>query len=79
MTNTGSDQVNAIVISFMPGDAMIEIHSILGTSMIPAFKVSVDKGYTDIPINIEHLAPGTYLCTMNMNGKVSTQTFTIVR
>ena len=79
MPNPAIDQVNARVISFMPGDGMIEIHSILGTSMIPAFKISVDKGYTDIPINIEHLAPGTYLCTMNMNGKVSTQTFTIVR
>jgi hypothetical protein len=66
-------------MSIMPGEAMIEIHSILGTSMIPAFKISVDRGYTDIPINIEHLTPGTYLCTMNMNGKVSTQTFTIVR
>ena len=79
MPNPASDQVNARVMSIIPGDAMIEIHSILGTSMIPAFKISVDKGYTDIPINIEHLIPGTYLCTMNMNGKVSTQTFTIVR
>jgi hypothetical protein len=58
---------------------MIEIHSILGTSMIPSFKISVEKGYTDIPINIEQLTPGTYLCTVNMNGKVSTQSFTIVR
>ena len=79
MPNPAIDQVNARVMSIIPGDAMIEIHSILGTSMIPAFKISVDKGYTDIPINIEHLIPGTYLCTMNMNGKVSTQTFTIVR
>ena len=79
MPNPASDQVNARVMSIMPGDAMIEIHSILGTSMIPAFKITVDRGYTDIPINIEHLTPGTYLCTMNMNGKVSTQTFTIIR
>jgi hypothetical protein len=63
MPNPATDQVNARVMSIMPGDAMI----------------SVDKGYTVIPINIEHLTPGTYLCTMNMNGRVSTQTFTIVR
>lgn len=79
MPNPANDLVNARVMSVMPGEAMIEIHSILGATMIPAFKISLDKGYTDIPINIEHLSPGTYLCTMNMNGKVSTQTFTIVR
>jgi hypothetical protein len=79
MPNPASDQVQARIMSMMPGEAMIEVHSILGSSMIPSFNVSLESGYTMIPINTESLLPGTYLCKVTMNGMISTQTFSIVR
>lgn len=79
MPNPASDQVQARIMSMMPGEALIEVHSILGSTMIPSFNVSLESGFTMIPINTEHLIPGTYLCKVTMNGMISTQTFSIVR
>lgn len=79
MPNPATDNIQARIISLMPGEAKFEIHSIFGSSMIPVFTVSLDKGVNIVPINIEGLPSGTYLCTMNMNGVLTSHTFSIVR
>jgi len=77
--NPASDNIQARIISMMPGEAMIEIHSIFGSTVIPMFKTSLEKGINIVPIQTDMLPSGTYLCTMTMNGMISTHTFSIVK
>ena len=77
--NPASDNIQARILSLVPGEAVISIHSILGASMIQPFTIMLDKGMNSIPINTDMLPSGTYLCTMRMNGIFTSHTFSIVK
>jgi hypothetical protein len=79
MPNPATDNIQARIISLMPGEVTFEIHSIFGSSMVTPLVVSLDKGVNMVPINIDGLPSGTYLCTMKMNGVLTSHTFSIVK
>ena len=79
MPNPATDNIRAQIIGLMPGMAVMQIHSIFGSNMIPPIIIPVEKGINVIPINTDMLPTGTYLCTVNMNGVLTSHAFSIVR